>query len=292
MPRREHLKRERIDNNLHYTFIGGGDIRGNEEKSNTGKEDRYVKKLVLVPLIIIFTLGLILTGCGEEEEAQSGGVWRIIMTEGPSGSIGVPGNMMASLYWAEPMLESLLTADSEGNIYPSLATDWEWTNNHTTVTFTLRKGVKFHDGTDFNADAVKWNWDQAMAKGLGGAQFVASTEVIDDYTFRVNLTEFQSTWFISLVKMETNLGWIISPTAVQEHGEEYIDWHPVGTGPFKFKDYARDNYLEVERNDDYWGEKPYLDGIKFIFIADPIQLRCPSKPGKGTHFLPRVRWRK
>jgi ABC-type transport system substrate-binding protein len=74
---------------------------------------------------------------------------------------------------------------------------------------------------------------------------------------------------------------MISPTALQEHGKEWIDLNPVGTGPFKFKSFVRDTSLEYERFDDYWGDKARVDGIKFIYITDATTAAMAFEAGDG-----------
>jgi ABC-type transport system substrate-binding protein len=286
-----------------------------------------MKKFILVPLIIILISGFIVTGCAgpaAEQPTQpatsqpvkpaettkpaepakttepakptqpatvtpkTGGILTIIVIEGPSVPIGMPEHMAGmSFMFGIPMTDPLLKADSNGNPLPCLATDWKWSNDYKTITLTLRKGVKFHDGTDFNAQVVKWNFDREMAAGAAGTQLIESYEVVDDYTFRINLTKYDITW---IEKLEGNgycLGMMTSPTAVEKYGVDYIDWHPVGTGPFKFKEYRRDDLLEMERNPDYWGSpQPYIDGVKFVFIADRVTAEMAFEAGEADVYYP------
>ena len=93
-----------------------------------------------------------------------------------------------------------------------------------------------------------------------------SIEIIDDYKIRVNFTEYQNNW-PGLFATNSHM---ISPTAVEKNGEEWAYYHPVGTGPFKFKSFQKDVFLEYERFDDYWDGKPYLDGISYTIIKDPV----------------------
>jgi peptide/nickel transport system substrate-binding protein len=150
------------------------------------------------------------------------------------------------------------------------------------ITFYLRKGVKFHDGTDFNAQAAKWCMDKFLeAKSFWTAGW-ESVEVIDDYTLRLNLSFFTNA---ILTNLSSGPGTMISPTAVEKNGIEWAKYHPVSTGPFKFKGFERDNYLEMERFDDYWGPRPYLDGIKYIFMADPMTAAMVLQAGEAQVYI-------
>jgi ABC-type transport system substrate-binding protein len=174
-------------------------------------------------------------------------------------------------------------SDLEGNINPQLATSFEWSNNNKTVTFYLREGVKFHDGTDFNAQAVDWNVQRRINAGVGGADNIESTQIVDDYTYVINIKEYKNTFILQMAGEGSGavLGIIMSPAAVEEHSEDWADTHPVGTGPFKFKEYKVDTYYEMERNDDYWGGKPLLDGIKWIFIKDTVSAELAFEAGEA-----------
>jgi peptide/nickel transport system substrate-binding protein len=107
-------------------------------------------------------------------------------------------------------------------------------------------------------------------------------EVVDDYTFRINIKKYTSTWLQQLSgEQSTTTGLIVSPTAVKEHGEEWALWNPVGTGPFKFKEYIVDTSFTMDRFDDYWGDKALVDQLKWIFIADYVTATMNFEAGKA-----------
>jgi len=126
----------------------------------------------------------------------------------------------------------------------------------------LRQGVKFHDGTPFNAEAAKWNLDLFLERGTGSPADWKSIEVVDDYTVRINLKNFKNT---QLSNMTYNM---ISPEAVKKNGADWAGTNPVGTGPFIFKNFVPNTSMEFVRNDNYWGDKALVDGIKYIYIVD------------------------
>jgi ABC-type transport system substrate-binding protein len=74
---------------------------------------------------------------------------------------------------------------------------------------------------------------------------------------------------------------MISPTAYEANGEDWANWHPIGTGPYKFKEYVESQTLEIELNEDYWGERPTFDGLKWIFIADFVTAMISFEAGEG-----------
>lgn len=166
------------------------------------------------------------------------------------------------------------------SLKPSLAESWTISDDGKVYTFNLRKGVKFHDGTPFNAEVAKWNYDRIQnAKApqyskVGAAyldyytRWIDKTEVVDENTFRITLKEPNYEW---LQSGQSSCGQplLISPAAHEKYGEKDIALHPVGTGPFKFVEREIDVQVVLERNDDYWGEKPKLEKLIFRQITDP-----------------------
>ena len=226
------------------------------------------KSFFLKAVLIILTVAVMtptgLFAATEKGEPQSGGVLKIIGYPPPV--IGYPPEfrMGPTNISVSPCLESLSGIDKQGQFIPTkLCTGWELSQDGKAITLSLRKGVKFHDGTDFNAAAVKWNLDKAMERKSSAAATYESIEVVDDYTVKINITHFQN-------DIIGRLPYIVSPTAVEKNGIEWARVHPVGTGPFKFVRFERDVSLTYERFDGYWGGKPYLDGVEFLYLTDPM----------------------
>lgn len=150
------------------------------------------------------------------------------------------------------MLQGLFGFDAEMRVVPVLAERYDVNPDATEYRFYLRKGVVFHDGTPFNAEAVKINFERLVnpANKLSRASLlsmVKAFEVVDEHTLTITLT----TPFGALVNTLAHAGTLIhSPAALARHGKEVMR-HPVGTGPFRFVSWQTDT-LTVARNPTYW----------------------------------------
>jgi peptide/nickel transport system substrate-binding protein len=192
-----------------------------------------------------------------------------------------------SVQWPERFIlyciyETLVQADPGFNIKPRLAVSWENPDEKTYV-FHLKKGVKFHDGTDFNAEAVKWNIERVMDPDFASPQrkliepYVESVEIKDDYTVIFHLKKPYAPLLAALAERP---GFIVSPTAVKKMGNKKFALNPVGTGPFKFQNWMPQAQLTLVKNENYWDEgKPYLDQIDFKEIPDPVVRQTQLRAG-------------
>jgi len=170
-----------------------------------------------------------------------------------------------------------------GKITPNTASSYDVVSDpaNPSITLHFQKGVKFQDGTDFNAQAVKWNYDKQKAGNMYASvtNYWKSLEVLDDYTLRINLTTFLNR---SIRSYADSVTYVVSPTAFDKNGIEWLRWHMVGTGPFMQTDFQRDVSLTTVRNPNYWEQgKPYLDGVKYLFVADEMTRVALFKSGGG-----------
>jgi peptide/nickel transport system substrate-binding protein len=168
---------------------------------------------------------------------------------------------------------TLVRYGTDFSLQPELAESWTIEGDGKRIVFKLRTGVKFHDGTDFNAEAVKWNIEHRLDKEVASPQrqqldpIIASVEVIDPATVAFNLKQ-RSPGLLSLLGERP--GFMISPAAAKKFGKD-LGNNPVGTGPFVFKEWVKGSQITVERNPSYWESgKPYLDRIVFRDIAGSI----------------------
>ncbi|MEA2661619.1 MAG: peptide/nickel transport system substrate-binding protein [Chloroflexota bacterium] len=163
------------------------------------------------------------------------------------------------------ILEPLVSWGSDGAPHAALAESWSKIDD-LTYQFKLRKGVKFTDGTDLTAAAVKQQFERA-AQGLYGKSYyfmIASIVADNDTTVTFKLKSPYSP-FINNVSIQT--GALLSPAAVTKYGDN-VGRNPVGTGPYKLTSWVQGGEMVLERNPDYWGTKPKLDKIIVKFFAD------------------------
>ena len=179
-------------------------------------------------------------------------------------------------------------------VEPALAESWEYSNDDLTLTFKIRQGVKFHDGTDLNADAVVFNFKRQYDETNEYNQYgpwkywgymafdaiIESVEAVDEYTVQLNLLKKDAS-LISTLAMDF-LG-IASPTAVETHKENFTN-NPVGTGPFKFVSWTKGDTSILEANQDYWKGAPQLDKIVFKVIPEPTARALALKNGEVDIF--------
>lgn len=164
----------------------------------------------------------------------------------------------------------LIKLNNNQELVPDLAESYNISDDGKEITFNLRKGVKWHDGVDFTSKDVKWTFDQIINENgqiKSNLSSVESIEAPDEYTIVFKLTQNDS-------NLLSYLGWygcMIMPA----HLYEGTDWlsnpankSPVGTGPFKFVEYQSGVSVTLERNDDYFGQVPYLDKIIYSIIPD------------------------
>ena len=156
--------------------------------------------------------------------------------------------------------EPLVRLTNDGKVVPWLVESWEQSKDGKTWTLHTRKGVKFTDGTPFNAEALRFNLERFRKHSIGKATLamVKSMEVAGEHDLKVT-TEAPFAPFINSLGYH----WIVvySPTQIQKVGDDNLHTAPVGTGPFKFVHHKRGQEVRLEANDQYWGGKPRLRAI-------------------------------
>ena len=231
-----------------------------------------------VTFLLVFSAAATLAFAPHEEE-QAGGKLIYGLTLSPSGidphvnassELGIP---LTSVY------DPLVWQVGEGQFAPGLAKSWEISPDELAYTFHLRDDVTFHDGTPFDAAAVKVNFDRIMAPETRSQKAAvmlgpyARTEVLDSHTVRVVLNEPFAPLLDALSQVYVAMA---SPAALKEWGQDY-QMHQVGTGPFQLKEYIPGDHLTLIAYPDYnWAPdffqhqgRAYLDEIEFRFFAEP-----------------------
>ena len=266
------------------------------------KRKKPILKFVYLAVALSIVLLLLIPGCGTKTTSttaaatttpatskpttttattltpQSGGTL-VISLSADVNMIGEPsGTQKGTKLMQKPAIEYLAIFDNNGNIVPWLADSWKTDPVAKTLTITIKKGITFHDGTTFDAAAVKWNLDHEIAMKKQEMQSVASIDVVDTSTVRVNLKQWDSSIVYDVC---WSAGGMISPTAAQAHDAAWIQQNPVGTGPFQFVSWQHDVSIIFKKFDGYWQKgKPYLDGIKFVFIPDDTTRQSSFQAGE------------
>ena len=170
---------------------------------------------------------------------------------------------------------------------PGLATSWKFTGaDKRTFELKLRQGVKFHDGTPFDAEAVKFNMVRLQeAKVLSDLDGVERIDVVDPYTIVLKLKEQNSSMPILLAD---RAGMMASPTAIKKLGKDFAR-NPVGTGPFMYKNWISGQALILDKNPDYWNAKAIrLSGIQYRFIPNATSLASAGRSTSPTRLIRRT----
>ena len=164
------------------------------------------------------------------------------------------------------IFEGLTRFGPDGAVLPALAQSWDVSEDGKTYTFHLHTGVTFHDGTAFDAEDVKFSLDRARAEDSANAQKalfagIDTVEVIDPATVTVTLKDADGSF-------PFNMAWgdavIVAPESVADEAT-----NPVGTGPFKFDEWAQGDHITISRYDGYWGTPAQLSKATFRIISDP-----------------------
>ena len=259
-------------------------------KTTTSSATRNRRRAICGFLIII-VLSAFLAGCGAPAPAT-----RIVygLTLAPSGidphvnassELGIP---LTSVY------DTLVYRDPETSEFvPGLAEGWDVSDDGLLYTFHLRQGVTFHDGTAFDAEAVRYNLDRITSPDLASqkARFMLGpyqqTDVVDEYVVQMYLEEPFAPFLDALSQVYIGMA---SPAAVEQWGDEY-QLHQVGTGPYLFAEYVPGDHLLLRRNPDYaWGPSVYVhetaqvEEIEFRFFTDPAT-RSPALETGEAHVV-------
>ncbi len=234
-----------------------------------------MKKLLFV--IVVFSL-LLSFHYAIASEPVKGGTLTVCQPAEPPGldptantAAAIDRVVFANIY------EGLIKVDQGGQFIPGLATSWEVAPDGKVYTFHLRKGVKFHNGEAFNAQAAKWNIERAMGEKTVNPhpeyfRGITAIETPDDDTLIITLEEVDALFIAHMAEGDA----VMLPM----QGYEDAKSNPIGTGPFKFVEWVRGDRVEMMRYDEYWNpELPYLDKVVFKFIGDASAQIAALKAG-------------
>lgn len=187
------------------------------------------------------------------------------------------------------IFDGLTYRGPDRKLVAGLATAWEELDGGKRLRFTLREGVKFHNGEPFNAEAVKYTFDRLLgeegSKGPQKSNYAAieRVEIIDEKTVDLHLKAPDP---VLLTKLAGYGAMIVPPKYIQEKGEDYFNAHPVGTGPFKFVSYEPKVAIKLEAFADHWGGAPKLSNLDYRFIAEPATAVAELQAGRVDLVIP------
>ena len=214
-------------------------------------------------------------------------MFNVALTAAFTGFDPLRTNDQASTYVNAQIYETLYRIGPEGDYIPLLAESLpEFSADGKSATVHLRKGVKFHDGTPFNAQAVKYTFQLIKDPKFGSARAslaasIASMDVLDDYTIRFNLSYPDG---VLLAKLAHTNSAIVSPTA---QAKQDLMVKPVGTGPYKFVSSISGSNVVLTRNDQYWGKLPVIKNVTMTVIQDESTAVARMETGEAD-FMPEL----
>ena len=250
------------------------------------------KYWLLLPVILII-VALLVIGCGKTTTTttttkpatsttgippttsaltpKSGGTLNYAESLWYGATLGWPGDpgWLVTSPVANVFFDTILNADPKDIITPNLCSATV-ASDLKSITLTCQKGIKFHDGSDFNATSLKWNLDLLVTGKYGDYSYVTSVDIVDPSTVKLNLNGYSNSLLTTLASTM-----IVSQQAYIDHGsnkdaETWMRSNAVGTGPFKQTAVTPNVSITGTRNDNYWKGKPYLDQIVMTQIGDQM----------------------
>lgn len=228
----------------------------------------------------LIVLAALLFGALSPIAAQDGG--NILIMARAADTTGLDPHTQtafASARLLELIYEPLVLLDADLNLIPGLAESWEFSDDATQLTFTLRQGVKFHDGSDFTSEDVKASFERILDEATGAATranlaSIESIDTPDDYTVVLNL----NTADVPLASALTTFNAVILSSDVIANGDPTTD--VIGTGPFKLESWVPEEKTILSANPDWWGEGPFVDGIEMRVIPDEASILAALRAGE------------
>jgi len=234
----------------------------------------------------LFAATALVTGCGSGESVDVDGGSGEGGGSGGSGEGGGSGGVLTAAIGGEPdqldphktsayysfevlenVYDTLVEPDENLEVQPALATDWTTSKNQLTWTFTIRDGVTFSDGSPLTAEDVAYSYNRIIDEDLNSSYKFAATKSIkatDPQTLVIKQTS-------PTPNLLASLGGFKGMGIVQKENVESGDIknNPIGSGPFKVEQWRNGDSIQLVRNDEYWGDAPALDGVRFTFVKDP-----------------------
>ena len=244
-----------------------------------------MKRSIVWALLLALPVMLAFGVAADAQQPKSGGTLRVAWEQDVTGfdPHWTPGLQVQ--YISGNLFNSLITIDEQLNYVPELAESWEAQDNGKVYVFRLRQGVKFHDGSDFDAAAVAWNFERIMdpeekAFPRPFFQIIEAVEPLDAHTVKFTLKYPTQTFIPTLAVYRT--GFLIkSPTSYKTWGRNDAAMNPAGTGPFKFAKWEPNQIIVLEKNPDYYKKGlPYLDRIELKIMKEGVTRTAALRAGE------------
>ena len=250
---------------------------------------RWVAWLSLLVIVVLWT------GPSWAQQPRYGGTLRLALEGDPAfynaNQGPAPGG--PAFWTGNNIWNSLLTITPppELKIVPDLAKSWEVLDGGKTYVFHLEEGVTFHDGTDFDAEAAKWNIDRILDPEVKSwvrpyYEGIDKVEIVDKYTLRIRMKEPSGALLTALGGYFQGIP-MISRKAFETYGKDWLR-NPVGTGPYIFKEWVPGKHVILEKNPNYFKKGlPYIDTLEFRIMKDPLTASTALRAGE-IDFVMRV----
>ncbi|MBT9132714.1 MAG: Glutathione-binding protein GsiB [Syntrophomonadaceae bacterium] len=253
-------------------------------------------RILVLSLVMLLALSLVAVGCPRPVEVvppvvevpKPGGELTILQAASADNLDPIHSTLFATYFVISLILDELVALDQNLQPVPHLAESWKVSEDELTWTFQIRKGIRFHDGTPLNAEAVAFTLNRFAAEARLKWMLAAVEEVvvIDEYVVEVRLRDPAPLLLYMLAKDWTG---IVSPTAVEKYGDDFGIKAMVGTGPFILQEFVPGDKVLLVRNEDYTWGPPYvenrgpahLERITFRVIPEEMTRVMEFEVGRG-----------
>jgi peptide/nickel transport system substrate-binding protein len=235
-----------------------------------------MNRITLFVLAIVLIMGLLFHGSVSAAPVPTKLV--VAVTVEPQSldpSLAIAGNDMTI---SQNFAEYLIYRTPGGELKPGLATSWKMASDGKKIEFSLRKGVKFHSGDPLTVQDVKFSFERAIQNPTVGTRLrsIEKVELLDQDRFAIHFKAPDATFIPNRGSVM-----IVSKSYYDRVGEEVFVKKPVGTGHYKFVHYVSGEYVDMERFDEYWGEKPSVKEARFLFVTEDMTRANKLKAGEA-----------